>query len=143
MAVRALPSPALLLAAALAGCHPAPPREALDRDQLAVQLRQVASLGAEAVMFTDEVASGHLAGAYAWTQQQALAAEAGHIAGELAQPAPPQLREPQRIALQLATALQLELTRIAPAQRHPDELRALRERFSALQAQAKALGTAP
>ena len=133
----------VLLAVALAACEPAAPRKGLDRDELATQLRQLASVGSEASLFAREAAAGHVNAAFPWVHQQALAAEAGRIANALALPAPDALRGPQQDALELAARMQAELTRVAPALQQAGELHALAERFTALQAQARRLGAAP
>lgn len=143
MAVRRSFLPLVFLAAALAGCEPAPPRQALDRDELATQLGQLASVGAEAALFTQEVAAGHLNSSYPWVHQQALASQAARVADALGQPAPPALRPLQQDAVALAARLQLELTRVAGARHDPGELQALGQRFAALRSQARALGAAP
>jgi hypothetical protein len=133
----------LLLALTLAACEPAPPRSALDREQLDLQLRELASLAAEASLFTREMAAGHLNGAYPWVQQQALAAQAGRIAGELAQPAPEALLSAQQEAMQLARRLQVALTRVAGTRDDPAQLQVLGEAFTAARSQARALGGTP
>lgn len=130
----------LLLAAALAGCEPPPPREALAPDSLRTQLGQLASLAAEASLFTDELAAGHLNAAYAWVHQQALASEVRRVSGALAQPAPAPLQARQRDALLLATTLQLDLARVADVRGDGTQLQSLGSRFTLVQRQARALG---
>lgn len=130
---------ALLLAACLAGCEPAPPRQELAGHDLHLRLQELASLAAEAELLTSELAAGHLDRSFAWVHQQALGDEARRVAAGIAQPAPVQLQEAQRAALVLAASLQQELTRVAPLQRQPSQLHALRERFAAVQREARAL----
>jgi hypothetical protein len=126
-------------AAALAACEPAPPRQPLDAPSLQTQVRQLAGVAAEATLFTRELAAGHLNSAYAWVHQQSLASEAGRVGSSLAQPAPPSLQPQQRDALLLVWALQMDLMRVADAQRDPLELQSLGSRFTQVQRQAQAL----
>ena len=137
------PRLALLLVACLAGCEPAPPRQQLDPQALRVQLRQLASLSAEAELFTQELAAGHASHGFAWVHQQVLGDEARRVAADLARPAPTQLQPAQHAALLLVAAMQQDLTRIAPARRQPGELRALRERFADMRHAAQTLEPAP
>lgn len=133
---RSLP---LLFAGLLAACEPAAPRFPLDAKQLQVQARQLSSLGAEAAVFTREVAAGHVNGSYAWVHQQALGSEVRRVAADLAQPAPVALRERQRQALVIAQDLQLALGRVADARHDAAALRSLDRQFTALRSQAQAL----
>lgn len=133
----------LPLIAALAACEPPPPRERLDGAQLRIQVRQLSSLSAEASLFVDELAAGHLSGPYAWVHQQALGGEVRGVIGALAQPATEDTAAAQREATALAAQLQLELTQVAPARKDPAELHALQQRFTKLQHRLHDVGGAP
>jgi hypothetical protein len=131
---RALP---VLLAAALGGCQPPPPRQALDVATLRIQLRQLASIAAEADLLTQELAAGHLDRSFPWVQQQALGDQVGKAAAELARPAPAGLQLAQRQAMQVAGDLQLAVSRVAAAQDDPAGLQALQRQLAGLRAQAR------
>jgi hypothetical protein len=134
MPSRALP---VLLAAALGGCQPPPPRQALDLDTLRLQVRQLASIAAETDLLAQELSAGHLNGSFAWVQQQALGEQVGKAAAELARPAPAGLQRAQRHAVEVAGALQLAVSRVAAAQDDPAGLQALRRDLSGLHAQMR------
>jgi hypothetical protein len=133
----------LLLGASLAACEPSPPREPLDAEKLHTHLRLLAGLSAESVLFTEEVAAGHLNGAFAAVHQQGLGSEVRRVAASLAQPATPQVQQAQRDAMAVATELQLQLTKVSDMRSDPAALRALQERFTQLRAQVQALEGAP
>lgn len=139
------PAPRCLLAfvaACLAGCEPAPPREQLDAHALHVQLQLLSSLAGEAVLLTQELEADHLNAAFGWVHQQGLAEETSRAASALAQPAPASLRTAQQEAMLVAAALQTQLTRVAGVQHDPGELQALRALFGQLRQRARALENA-
>jgi hypothetical protein len=133
----------LPLSAMLCACEPPPPQERLDGEHLRIQVRQLASLSAEAELFVQELSAGHLSGPFAWVHQQALGSEVRGVIGALAQPATEDTAAAQREANALGSELQLQLTQVAPAREHPHTLRALQQHFSALQRQLHAIGGTP
>jgi hypothetical protein len=133
----------LPLSALLCACEPPPPREKLDGEQLRIQVRQLASLSAEAALFAQELAAGHLPAPFAWVHQQALGGEVRGVMGALARPATEATAAAQGDATALASELQLELTRVAPARHDPAALRVQQQHFAALQRRLHALGDRP
>jgi hypothetical protein len=125
--------PVLLLAASLAACEPPPPRETLDAHELHLQVQQLASVAAEADLFLDELAAGHLDRSFAWVQQQSLGELTDKAASELARPAPTALQAAQRQAVQGAGELRLAVSRMAQVQDDPAALNALRHELAGLQ----------
>jgi hypothetical protein len=128
---------AWLLAAALCGCEPPPPRQLLDGETLQLQRRQLAAVAAEAQLLAAEIAAGHLGRSYAWVQQQSLAEEAGRAGSELTRPAPPHLQPGQQEALRLAGELRLAVGHIAAAQDDPAALAELRQALDGLRGRAQ------
>jgi len=133
----------LLAAACLAACEPAPPRETLDAHALRVQLRQLASVAAEAALLTRELEAGHLNPAFAWVHQQGLSDAARQAATGLAQPADPPLQATRHDALFLAADLQADVGRVADHRHDAADLQALRRQFEAVGERARALEPRP
>ena len=127
-----------LAAFALAGCNA--PTSFIEPHELGSAAQQVASLAGEAEWLAQQLREGSVTQNMAWVHQQAIGDDAVKIAERLAKPVPPELRATHEALAQLDTRLASQVSRIAPAAQHPDELAALEREFHILAAQAQPMG---
>lgn len=128
---------AFLLVAGLAGCDS--PRKELDRHELSVTVKSLASLSAEAELLVRQFERRDVTAAFAWAHQQALAQESIKLSQQLAKPARGALQPARDEALQLNGRLQATLLRVAQAEGAPDRLEQLQQDLHALGARAHAV----
>jgi uncharacterized protein YcfL len=126
----------LLLAAVAAGCDS--PRKELDRHELTMSVKSLASLSAEAEVLAAELGQQHVTDSFALAHQQALAQESLKLSEQLAKPAPARLQAAQQQAAQLNLRLQQTVLQVARAAR-PEQLAQLRHGFQEVSVQAKSL----
>jgi hypothetical protein len=110
---------AALLALALGGCRQA--QDTLDEEALAREVRNMASLSAEAAFLCDELRAGHLKPSFVAVHLRDLARDAAKAQQQVARPAAPLLDQQQEQAQALADRLTRSLRDMALAQAGPDE----------------------
>jgi len=121
---------ALTLCAWVAACDS--PRSQLELHELAVTAQQIESVAGESHWLAEQLRMGNITQGMAWVHQKALGEDALKAAEDLNKSAPPSLRDSQRQVADLAARLQSQVTRIAPAADHPDELDALQREFDSI-----------
>ena len=128
------------LAGLLAACQPPPPRQQLDAEQVRLQASKLSGLCMQGALLADLVQRQRVPAAFAYVEQQAVAASVQKAISDLSRPAGREVLDAQHSLLQVATDLQVTVTRIAAVQGEDAALQALRARLRALGARAEQLG---
>lgn len=127
------------LAGLLAACQPPPPRQQLDAQQLRLQATKLSGLCMQGALLADLVQRQRVPGAFAYVEQQAVAASVQAAISDLSRPAAPEVLAAQRALLQLAVDVQVTVTRIAAVQHEDAALQAVRATLRAMGAHAQQL----
>jgi hypothetical protein len=137
------PRPFLLLGMALALGACESPTKPLDSHDLQIAAQQVASFAGEGEWLAQQLREGAVTASFASVHQQALGEDAAKVSRDLStKPVPASLRDAHGKLAQLNARVQVDVTRVAAADGHAEELEALQRDFRAIAGQARAMGQA-